>query len=997
MGELIGGFDWARTCLGPAEGWSAAFKAHVATCLRVPQPLAILAGPEGVVLYNDPCIPLMAARGVSMLGWSARAVWPELADIVSLSQFADQGAGLQPMTVDLGTVPGQGRLSALCLPLMGDAGKVLAVLAVLKLGPQDGAVLPSAPTQLPALRRLAEAMPGQVWTARPDGRVDWMNDRLKAALAADGGEGWPGLVHEDDRSAIARRWAEAVAAGIPYQAEARLRTPEGTYFWHLIHATPIRSANGAVEGWVGSNVNIHARKLAEAEASEARNRIWTLSRVYMLTFDSHGVILHSNPAIERGLGWREPELSGRKLRACIHPQDYVAARQVFERLAKGETIQGFECRCLMKDGHYRVVDWEVVPDGALNHAVGRDITDQRAALRMLAQTWELSPVMKFITGAEGIIVTVNPAWSKVLGWDEAQSRGRMLQDLVMPEDWERLRRHLYDPGAARRGGEISVGMRAREGGRREVVWTHVAEGGLHYGFGRDVTAEHEAAAAAAAASAEREQIWVSANDLLATMTPDGRLRSVNPSWRRLLGYEEARLLAAPLLELVPAADQPAAARALQALRAGRPVRDAEWRILDQAGRAVLVSWSADPLDGAVYVVGRDVSAQREAEELLRQSQKMEAVGQLTGGIAHDFNNLLQGISGSLEVVGKRLQRGQHEGLERFIELAMAAADRAAALTQRLLAFSRRQPLDPKPVSANPLIGSMEMLLRRTLGEAVELRLELQDGLWTTLCDPNQLENAVLNLTINARDAMPDGGWLVIATKNTELDGAGLARPGDIASGAYVCISVADSGLGMDAATLARAFEPFFTTKPLGQGTGLGLSMIYGFARQSGGFLRIESEPGAGTIVRLYLPRCLECDAPTAQVAPEQIAYEATGESVLVVEDDAMVRGLIVEVLGTLGYAALQAQDGPQGLEMLQSRRAIDLLITDIGLPGLNGRQIAEAGRLLRPNLKVLFMTGYAEKAVIQEGGLAPGMEIMAKPFTMDALAARLRGMLGNSA
>ena len=363
----------------------------------------------------------------------------------------------------------------------------------------------------------------------------------------------------------------------------------------------------------------------------------------------------------------------------------------------------------------------------------------------------------------------------------------------------------------------------------------------------------------------------------------------------------------------------------------------------------------------------------------------------------DSNNLLQGISGSLEVVGKRLQRGQHEGLERFIELAMAAADRAAALTHRLLAFSRRQPLDPKPVSANPLIGSMEMLLRRTLGEAVELRLELQDGLWTTLCDPNQLENALLNLTINARDAMPDGGWLVIATKNIELDGVGGGRQGDIASGAYVCISVADSGLGMDAATVARAFEPFFTTKPLGQGTGLGLSMIYGFARQSGGFLRIESEPGAGTIVRLYLPRCLECDAPTAQVAPAQIAYEATGESVLVVEDDAMVRALIVEVLGTLGYAALQAQDGPQGLEMLQSRRAIDLLITDIGLPGLNGRQIAEAGRLLRPNLKVLFMTGYAEKAVIQEGGLAPGMEIMAKPFTMDALAARLRGMLGNSA
>jgi PAS domain S-box-containing protein len=384
----------------------------------------------------------------------------------------------------------------------------------------------------------------------------------------------------------------------------------------------------------------------------------------------------------------------------------------------------------------------------------------------------------------------------------------------------------------------------------------------------------------------------------------------------------------------------------------------------------------------------------EAEEALRQSQKMEAIGQLTGGIAHDFNNLLQGITGSLDLVKKRATQGRFSEIERFITGAMTSANRAASLTHRLLAFSRRQPLAPRPVEVNPLLASMEDLLRRTLGEQIALEFVTAGGLWLTKCDANQLENAVLNLAINARDAMPEGGRLTIETANTHLDSAYTSRQRDIEPGQYVCISVSDTGVGMSADTIAKAFEPFFTTKPLGHGTGLGLSMIYGFAKQSGGNAKIYSEVGKGTSVKLYLPRHrgeMEAEDLNPALGDSQITH--ANETVLVVEDEFVVRDLIVEVLQELAYRTLEAEDGPAALKLLQSSQRVDLVITDIGLPLLNGRQVVEAARQWRPDLKVLFMTGYAENAAIAEGFLQPGMSMITKPFAMEALAAKIREML----
>ena len=393
-----------------------------------------------------------------------------------------------------------------------------------------------------------------------------------------------------------------------------------------------------------------------------------------------------------------------------------------------------------------------------------------------------------------------------------------------------------------------------------------------------------------------------------------------------------------------------------------------------------------------------VAEREQAEEALRQSQKMEAVGQLTGGIAHDFNNLLTGITGSLEMLTARVAQGRVGELDRYVTAAQGAARRAAALTHRLLAFSRRQTLDPRPTNVNRLVAGMEELIRRTVGPGVAVEVVAAGGLWSTLVDPNQLENALLNLCINARDAMPDGGRLTIETANRWLDSR-AAKARDLEPGQYLALCVSDTGVGMTPEVIAKAFDPFFTTKPIGLGTGLGLSMIYGFARQSGGHVRIYSEVGHGAMVCLYLPRH-HADPETAEAVPELSAppRDAAGEMVLVVDDEPTVRMLVTEVLEELGYSAIEAIDGPSGLKVLQSDMRIDLLISDVGLPGgMNGRQLADAARMARPGLRVLFITGYAENAVISHGHLDPGMHVMTKPFSMEAMGARIRELIAAAA
>ncbi|MET0428069.1 MAG: PAS domain-containing protein [Microvirga sp.] len=635
-------------------------------------------------------------------------------------------------------------------------------------------------------RAFAQAMPNHVWTAPPDGQLDWFNDRVYQYSGTQPGSldgaGWTGLVHPDDLGDAGGRWATALATAGTYEAEFRLRRADGAYRWHIARAVPILGEGDSVLCWIGTNTDIEDQRAAAealrhlnetlegqvAERTADRDRMWRLSTDVMLVARFDGSIEAVNPAWTTLLGWRQDQLMGRNFLDLVHPDDVASTTREAERLSDGITTLRFENRYRTRDGSYRWLAWTAVPDERFIHAVGRDITAEKAQAEAL---------------------------------------------------------HL-------------------------------------------------------------------------------------------------------------------------------------------------------------------------AEEQLRQAQKMEAVGQLTGGIAHDFNNLLAGIVGSLDLMQTRIAQGRTDTVERYAKAAMSSAQRAAALTHRLLAFSRRQPLDPKPVNANGLVASMEDLLRRTIGPLHALEIVTAGGLWTTLCDPNQLESAILNLAINARDAMPDGGKLTIETCNAHLDNAYAAAQRDLAPGQYICICITDTGEGMPPDVIARAVEPFFTTKPLGQGTGLGLSMVYGFAKQSEGHLRIYSEVGQGTTIKIYLPRhrgAAVSENPTEAFSDAPRAE--AGETVLVVEDEPVVRDLIVEVLQDLGYRALEADDGPAGLRILQSRERVDLLVTDVGLPGINGRQLADQARQHRPGLKVLFITGYAENATLANGFLDPGMNMITKPFAVEVLANRIRGII----
>ena len=506
-------------------------------------------------------------------------------------------------------------------------------------------------------------------------------------------------------------------------------------------------------------------------------------------------------------------------------------------------------------------------------------------------------------------------------------------------------------------------------------------------------------------SRELDRIFKLSTDLLAVVDFDGRFRNVSPAWTRITGWPVEVALSRTIADFVHAEDQAASAAKFDLLREGAPLTDFENRIRCAGNSWRWLAWRAVPMpeDGMIYAIARDVTQEKAREEQLRQSQKMEIVGQLTGGIAHDFNNLLTIIMGSLELLQRDLKDSGPK-VTRRIEAAVGGAKRAAALTHRLLAFSRRQPLAPQAVDANRLIAGMTEMLHRTLGETIAVELVTAAGLWTALADPNQLENAVLNLSVNARDAMPDGGHITIETQNAHLDEAYAARQQDVQPGQYVQIAITDTGSGMTPAVKEKVFEPFFTTKPQGQGTGLGLAQVYGFIKQTGGHVAIYSEPDQGTTVKLYLPRVPAAARPEPaaplQAAPPSVAARepgrAAGETILLVEDEEDVRQYSRDILEELGYRVFCAENAAAALNLFNAAPGIDMLFTDVVLTGkMNGRQLADEVLARRPELIVLFTTGYTRNAIIHHGRLDEGVNFIGKPFTASELAHKVRKLFDN--
>jgi PAS domain S-box-containing protein len=653
-----------------------------------------------------------------------------------------------------------------------------------------------------------------------------------------------------------------------------------------------------------------------------------------------------------------------------------------------------------------------------------DAGEQVARLRqMFGQSPSFSALLE---GAEHRFVLTNPAYQQLIGHRDVI--GLTVREAIPEVEGQGLFDLLDNVRAT---GEAFVGrdvrivlQRSAEGAAQTRYLDFVCQpikdeaGKVTSTFveGVDITDRHTSEDALRASEArlrnlnadlERQVIeraqargltWKLSPDLLGALNSKGYFETANPAWESVLGWTEEEVLSMSIFELLHPDDLEHTRAGFELTQVGQPALRFANRYRCKDGSYRWISWIGIPEHGYVYCTGRDITAERAAEvelaaaqEALRQSQKMEAIGQLTGGIAHDFNNLLTGIIGSLDIVRRRMTDDRLDEIPRFMDAASACAQRAGELTHRLLAFARRQSLDIRPNDINRLVANMEDLLHRTLGEHIELKCSFAPKLWTAFTDANQFESAVLNLAINARDAMPDGGRLTIETTNVHLDAALSSGPDHVDPGDYVAIGVSDTGVGMPADVVAKAIEPFFTTKAVGEGTGLGLSMVYGFAKQSRGHLRIYSEVGHGTTIKLYLPRAMQEAVVLRKRAKETPGGQ--GETILVVEDDATVRLILADVLKELRYDVLLASDARPAIPILQSDRPIDLMISDVMLPHINGRKLAEIARASRPDLKVLFVTGYAEHATFRGEFLDPGMDMLTKPFDLDALGAKVRAMI----
>ena len=754
----------------------------------------------------------------------------------------------------------------------------------------------------------------------------------------------------------------------------------------------------------------------------------------MLTTDVDGVVSAWSVGAEQLLGWTAEQMLGQPFSKLFGEQNgSIELRPLLQcALASGATrherwyrcADGSHLRCrgtltpLHCEGRH-VGFLKIFLDRTADDQTARELADSDQRYRTLFDSIDAGFCifeMKFDEGGRPVdyrFIETNPAFERLTGLVDAV--GKWMRDLAPAHE-----QHWFDVY-----GEVATG-------RRPVRFENHAKA-LHRWYEvqampigepselrvaalfNDVSARRSAETAlqaltrslredVAARTRDRNQLWDLSSDIMLRCRFDGTIMAVNPAWEQLLGWSESQLLDASILDLIHPDDLPNTKKAVQRLSMGESVVSFENRYRREDGSYRWINWSARSADQVINAVGRDITSEKEqaealarAEAQLRQSQKMEAVGQLTGGLAHDFNNLLTGISGSLELLEKRIGQGRFESLEAYLSVAQSSTRRAAALTHRLLAFSRRQTLDPLATNVGELISDLHELLSRTVGPAVRLEMALAPLLWSTLIDRNQLENALLNLSINARDAMPDGGTLTISTRNMQIaDDDALML--DVVAGSYVLICVADTGVGMPADVVAQAFDPFFTTKPLGMGTGLGLSMVYGFTLQSGGQVSIQSQPGRGTQISLYLPRAA-ISAEPARLQPGQQVGAAIrnvdGETVLVVDDEPAVRVLVVEILEELGYRVLQAADGHSAVQVFESGEPISLLITDVGLPGgMNGRQLADAARQRDPLLSVLFITGYAETVVMGSGPLGPRMRIITKPFSIETLEARIAELRG---
>ncbi len=754
-------------------------------------------------------------------------------------------------------------------------------------------------------------------------------------------------------------------------------------------------------------------RLADQESLFAATVESSIDAIIVQSLD--GTILGWNAAAEQLFGYSAEHAIGRNVELIVPDDRRIEVRQILDQIGQGSRIKHHETVRLRKDGTVVPVSLSVSPirsaSGEIIGAskIARDITESQLTQYALSREiderqklFETSLDLILVTDPIGTFVQVSPSVQSILGYRPDEMVGQSAQEFIFFDDLESTRDEMR---SARRGGEIRnfVSRYVHKDGRVVVLtwmgtWSEPAR--RYYFIGRDLTELQRAQDDLLESSRMARGIIETALDAFIQMDQAGIVLDWNSQAENIFGWSRGEAVGRLLADLIiPAQHRGSHERGLR-------------RFLETGEGAVLgsrIEIEAQRRDGSQLTVELSITAFRRRDDTVfngfirdltdkitkesqyRQAQKMEAIGQLTGGVAHDFNNILTVITGTIEILAEGVA-GQPE-LAAITKMIDEAAQRGADLTKHLLAFARKQPLEPRELDVNGLVVAAGKLLRPTLGEQIEIQTTLVEAPWVAFVDPNQLTTAILNLALNARDAMPDGGKLTIETQNVELDDAYAGLHGDVKAGPYVLVAISDTGSGIPANLLDKVFEPFFTTKETGKGTGLGLSMVYGFVKQSGGHIKIYSEQGVGTTVRLYLPRSMEKTAAAAEQAPVERLPRGS-EVVLIVEDDELVRNYVVAQVRSLGYGALAAAGSAEALQILRSHAEVDLLFTDVIMPGsMNGPRLVAEALKLRPQLGVLYTSGYTENAIVHHGRLDPGVLLLAKPYRKADLARMLRQAL----
>ncbi|VXB79205.1 PAS domain S-box protein [Massilia sp. 9I] len=925
LGKIIDEFDWSATSLGPVPAWPPVLRNTVELILRSPLPIVTMWGPEGIMIYNDGYAEIAAERHPQQLGAPVRESWPDEADFNdNVMRVCMEGGTLSYRDAELNLrrhgEPEQVWLNLDYSPIVAADGAIAGVLALVVETTEKVRAQRYLAGEQDRLRAMFAQAPGfMAMLVGPEHRYELVN------------EAYLGLVERAD--VVGRTVREVLpevasqgflalldrvyASGAPHTGEATaiwLTAATGASQLHYLDFVfqPVREEGGAVLGIFVQGNDVTERVQAERALRDSEARFRTFAQAMpnqVWAADAQGRLDWFNEKIYSYSGYGHEDLLADGWGRMVHPGDLHAVRTRWtEAVATGIVFEA-EVRLRRFDGSYR---WH------LNRAV---------ALR-----------------GEG---------GQVVGWvgtntDIEEQKNTAQRYAALNDDLQ---------------GQVAL------------------------------------------RTAERDRMWRLSKDILLVCAFDGRVEAVSPAFGALLGWSETDILGKNFLEMVHPEDRNATVAQMAALGQGSYVNKFENRYRRKDGGWCLLSWTAAPDERYVHAIGRDITADRAQLETIRrtelalqQSQKMETIGKLTGGVAHDFNNLLQIISGNLQLLQMSgvARHAANADCARWIENARLAVDKGAKLASYLLAFGRRQPLEPKVIKISRLVSNMEDLLRRSLGEEIEIEMVISGGLWNTAVDVAQVENALLNLAINARDAMSGpmlrSGRMTIEATNAVLDDLYCRAHGDVIPGQYVLLAVSDNGCGMPPEVAGRAFEPFFSTKEEGKGTGLGLSMVYGFVKQSGGHVKIYSEPGQGTTVKIYLPRSTAAEEPLGPVESQQAV--GGSETILVAEDDEAVRATVVEMLTGLGYRVLKAPDAASALAVIDSGVPIDLLFTDVVMPGrLRSPELARMARERLPELAVLFTSGYTENAIVHGGRLDPGVELLGKPYTRERLARRIRKVL----